>query len=127
MRLQANNRVEKVEFKAEIRGSIRAGCSVEAAFVQFWRAYERGFYDPVVSRARLDGDSRAVPSPCLQVWACPKSLRVVLSMMVGELEASHSEVSPRSSATGRSPSTPHLGFTIDYSHRGRRAESGCRA
>jgi C-terminal processing protease CtpA/Prc len=48
----------------------------------------------------------------------PEEFGVVLSMMVGELEASHTEVSPRSSATARSPSTPHLGFTIDYSHRG---------
>ena len=42
---------------------------------------------------------------------------VLLQMMVGELDSSHSELSPASS--GASPrSTPHLGFTIDYSHKG---------
>jgi tricorn protease len=58
MRLDANNRVDKVEFKADYEFDAQA--QREAAFVQFWRAYERGFYDPVVSRARLGGDSRAV-------------------------------------------------------------------
>jgi tricorn protease len=38
-------------------------------------------------------------------------------MMVGELDASHSEVTPASGGPS-SPVTPHLGFTFDYSYSG---------
>lgn len=115
MNLQANNRVEKVEFKAEMEVDTEA--VRQAAFVQFWRAYERGFYDPGF-HGRDWTAIRERYRPLLAGVGVPEEFALVLSMMVGELEASHSEVSPRSSG-GRSPSTPHLGFTIDYSHRGR--------
>ncbi|MFQ3610071.1 MAG: S41 family peptidase [Fimbriimonadales bacterium] len=115
MNLQANNRVDKVEFRAEYEADTNA--LREAAFVQFWRAYERGFYDPGF-HGRDWAKIRERYRPLLKGVGTPEEFGIVLSMMVGELEASHSEVSPRSSG-GRSPSTPHLGFTIDYSHRGR--------
>jgi tricorn protease len=115
MRLDANNRVDKVEFKADYEFDAQA--QREAAFVQFWRAYERGFYDPAF-HGRDWAAIRERYRPLLAGVGVPEEFGVVLSMMVGELEGSHTEVSPRSSATTRSPSTPHLGFTIDYSHRG---------
>lgn len=115
MNLAANNRIDKVEFKADFEFDAMA--LREAAFVQFWRAYERGFYDPGM-HGRDWAAIRERYRPLLSGVGVPEEFGVVLSMMVGELEGSHTEVSPRSSATVRSPSTPHLGFTIDYSHRG---------
>ncbi len=115
MNLQANNRVDKVEFRAEFE--VDTNALREAAFVQFWRAYERGFYDPGF-HGRDWAKIRERYRPLLKGVGTPEEFGAVLSMMVGELEASHTEVSPQSSG-GRSPSTPHLGFTIDYSHRGR--------
>jgi C-terminal processing protease CtpA/Prc len=41
----------------------------------------------------------------------------LLHMMVGELEASHSEVTPATNGLN-SPVTPQLGFTFDYSYDG---------
>lgn len=116
MNLAANNRIEKVEFKADFEFDAMA--LREAAFVQFWRAYERGFYDPSM-HGRDWVAIRERYRPLLSGVSVPEEFGMVLSMMVGELEGSHTEVSPRSSATVRSPNTPHLGFTIDYSHRGR--------
>jgi Periplasmic protease len=55
--------------------------------------------------------------PLLEGVETREEFALVLQMMVGELEASHSEVSPSPSGV-RSPNTPHLGFTIDYSHSG---------
>jgi tricorn protease len=114
MNLSANNKVERVDFKADMEVDTRA--ERQAAFVQFWRAYERGFYDPsfhgrdwVAIRQRYE--------PLLEGVETREEFALVLQMMVGELEASHSEVSPSPSGV-RSPNTPHLGFTIDYSHPG---------
>ncbi len=115
MNLQANNRIDKVEFKADLVVDTMA--QQEAAFVQFWRAYERGFYDGGF-HGRDWGAIRERYRPLLEGVGTPEEFAIVLSMMVGELEASHSEVSARSSDV-RSPSTPHLGFIIDYSHRGK--------
>jgi C-terminal processing protease CtpA/Prc len=41
----------------------------------------------------------------------------LLQMMVGELDASHSEVTPASGGPS-GPVTPHLGFTFDFAHAG---------
>src|SRR5437667_5728447 len=38
-------------------------------------------------------------------------------MMVGELDASHSEITPAPGGVS-SPVTPHLGFTFDYNYQG---------
>lgn len=115
MNLQANNRIDKVEFKADVETDTEA--VLQAAFVQFWRAYERGFYDPGF-HGRDWTAIRERYRPLLAGVGVPEEFAAVLSMMVGELEASHAEVSLRSSGR-RSPRTPHLGFKIDYGHRGR--------
>jgi tricorn protease len=109
-----NTPVTAVNFQAvwvkDVRGERRA------AFAQFWREYNRTFYDPnfhgrdwVALRSRYE--------PFLDSVAHRNEFATVLNMMVGELEASHAEVGP----AGGGPSTAsvgHLGVTFDYSYRG---------
>lgn len=108
------NSQEKVTFVADFDYDIRA--ERQAAFAQFWNAYNRNFYDPnmhgrdwVAIRKRYE--------PMLDGVETRNEFATLLQMMVGELESSHSEVGP---APGGNPSatTPHLGFTFDYSYEG---------
>jgi Tol biopolymer transport system component/C-terminal processing protease CtpA/Prc len=105
---------DKVSFTADWERDVRA--ERQAAFTQFWRSYHRGFYDPnfhgrdwVAIRNRYD--------PLLEAVETNEEFASLLQMMVGELECSHSEVTP---APGGPPApvTPHLGFTFDYSYCG---------
>lgn len=83
-----------------------------AAFHQFWSAYARWFYD-----GGMHGrDWKAIREryePLLGTLETNEEFATLLNMMVGELEASHSEVGP---ATSGPPSvnTASLGLTIDY-------------
>lgn len=88
----------------------------QAAFDEFWRAYNRGFYDPnfhgrdwVALKKRYE---KYLPSVGHR-----NEIATVLNMMVGELESSHSEVGPGPGNPSGSQ-TAHLGFTIDYSFDG---------
>ncbi|HKQ37314.1 MAG TPA: S41 family peptidase [Verrucomicrobiae bacterium] len=105
---------EKVAFTAEWERDVRA--ERRAAFTQFWRSYERGFYD-----ANFHGrDWPAIRDryePLLEAVETHDEFATLLQMMVGELECSHSEVTPVASSTP-SPVTPHLGFAFDYKHSG---------
>jgi tricorn protease len=105
---------DKVTFAADWERDVRA--ERQAAFTQFWRSYHRGFYDPhfhgrdwVAIRNRYE--------PLLEAVETNDEFASLLQMMVGELETSHSEVSPASGGV-TPPVTPHLGFTFDYSHCG---------
>ena len=105
---------EKISFTAEWERDVRA--ERKAAFTQFWNAYNRSFYDPnfhgrdwVAVRGRYE--------PLLESVETHDEFATLLQMMVGELEASHSEVSPASGGP-TPPVTPHLGFTLDYSYAG---------
>ncbi|HTD85200.1 MAG TPA: S41 family peptidase [Candidatus Binatia bacterium] len=105
---------EKVAFTAEWERDVRA--ERRAAFTQFWRSYERGFYD-----ANFHGRNwsaiRGRYEPLLEAVETHDEFAALLQMMVGELECSHSEITPVASSTP-SPVTPHLGFTFDYKHSG---------
>ncbi len=105
---------EKVEFTAEWDLDIRA--ERRAAFTQFWRNYNRLFYDPNMHGRDWDV-IRQRYEPLLDSVEAPLEFSTVLLMMVGELESSHSEVGAASGGNP-SPVTPHLGFTFDYSYVG---------
>lgn len=87
-----------------------------AAFQQFWREYNRGFYD-----ANFHGRDwvglRNTYEKFLGSVGHRNEFATVLNMMVGELEASHAEVGP-AFGNPRGESSAHLGFTFDYSYSG---------
>ncbi len=107
---------EKVTFIAEWERNIRA--ERQAAFTQFWRSYERGFYD-----ANFHGRNweqiRSRYEPLLDAVETNDEFANLLGMMIGELETSHAEVTAGTRKDAiLSPSTPHLGFTFDYTFAG---------
>ncbi len=104
---------EKVTFTADWERDIRA--ERQAAFTQFWRSYERGFYDANF-HGRDWGKIRRQYEPLLDAVETADEFATLLHMMVGELEASHSEIT--ASGGPVSPVTPQLGFTFDYRHAG---------
>jgi len=88
----------------------------KAAFFQFWRGFNRSFYDPnfhgrdwVAIRNRYE--------PLLDSVRHRSEMATILNEMVGELESSHSEV-------GSAPGGPagqgaaHFGVTFDYGYDG---------
>src|SRR5579871_334337 len=114
MKLEGGNPQEKVTFAADFDHDIHA--ERKAAFAQFWNAYNRNFYDPNMHGRDWEA-TRKRYEPMLEGVETRNEFATLLSMMVGELEASHSEVGP---AAGGNPSatTPHLGFTFDYTYEG---------
>lgn len=111
---QNGNPTRAIPFRAEWTRDLRAERS--AAFAQFWREYNRTFYDPNF-HGRDWTAIRARYEPFLDSVGHRSEFATVLNMMVGELEASHAEVSP--AGGGVSPaSVAHLGVTFDYAHRG---------
>lgn len=105
---------EKIVFVAEWERDVRA--ERKAAFTQFWNAYNRAFYDPNF-HGRDWAAIRGRYAPLLDAVETGDEFASLLHMMIGELEASHSEVSP-AGGSGGGPVTPHLGFTFDYRHAG---------
>jgi tricorn protease len=105
---------EKVTFTADWDQNVRA--ERVAAFTQFWRSYYRGFYDPNF-HGRDWSQVRRRYEPMLEAVETREEFATLLQMMVGELDASHSEVTPASGGP-TSPVTPHLGFTLDYGYPG---------
>lgn len=107
---------QTVGFRADWTRDLRK--ERKAAFSQFWREFNRGFYDGnfhgrdwVALRAKYE---RYLPSVGHR-----NDMATVLGMMVGELEASHSEVSPAPSTSPvSSQQSAHLGFTFDYDWQG---------
>lgn len=109
---------EKVTFTADWDRDVRA--ERRAAFTQFWNAYQRGFYDPNF-HGRDWASVRSRFEKLLGSVETADEFATLLHMMVGELEASHAEVSPASSGSGGgngSGPTPHLGLTFDYDYEG---------
>ncbi|MBU6399656.1 MAG: PD40 domain-containing protein [Verrucomicrobia bacterium] len=104
----------KTTFTADWERDVRA--ERLAAFTQFWRSYNRGFYDPNFHGRNWDAIRRRY-QPRLAEVDTPDEFALLLQMMVGELEASHSEVTP-TAINVTSPVTPHLGFTFDYGYQG---------
>lgn len=104
---------ERVTFTADWVRDVRA--EQQAAFAEFWRSIERGFYDP-----RFHGRDWAALRQHYQAFLpaveTGEEFATVLQMMIGELDSSHSEVTAGPGAPG--PVTPHLGFTFDYDYPG---------
>jgi tricorn protease len=105
---------DKVSFIADWERDIRA--ERLAAFTQFWRSYRRGFYDPNFHGRDWEAIRKRY-EPLVEAVETGDEFATLLGMMVGELEASHSEVTPAKDGE-RGPTSPHLGFTIDYAHGG---------
>jgi Tol biopolymer transport system component/C-terminal processing protease CtpA/Prc len=87
-----------------------------AAFRQFWRGFNNGFYDPNFHGrdwvALGKKYSRLLPSVGHR-----SEMATVLGMMVGELESSHSEVSAGPGGN-KGQTSAHLGFSWDYNYSG---------
>ena len=113
--LQDNGPLERVTFIANFERDVHA--ERHAAFAQFWRNYKRGFYDANMHSRDWD-KVRARYERLLPTIETSEEFGVLLNRMVGELESSHSEVGAAKEATASSPSTPKLGFIIDYTWRG---------
>jgi tricorn protease len=105
---------EKTEFVADWDRDVRA--ERKAAFTQLWRNYNRLFYDSNMHGRDWEAIRKRY-EPFLDAVETREEFATMLAMMVGELECSHAEVGP---AWGGNPSstTPHLGFTFDYSYEG---------
>lgn len=108
------NPTTDVAFRAEwMRDTV---AERRAAFDQFWRAYNRSFYDGnfhgrdwVALREKY---RKYLPSVGHR-----NEMATVLNMMVGELESSHSEAGAGPGNPG-SVSSAHPGFLVDYGYDG---------
>ena len=81
-----------------------------------WRTYNLSFYDEYFHRRDWAG-IRDRYEPLLDSVSHRREMAILLNMMIGELESSHSEVGPAPGGVS-GQSTAHPGFTIDYSHKG---------
>lgn len=117
MNLKQNNApVTTIDFRAEWERDIDG--ERKAAFAQYWRGFNAGFYDPNM-HGRDWNAIRKRYEPLLASVGHPGEFSIVLNMMTGELESSHSEVSAQGTPGGPN-GTPsaHPGFTIDWSYSG---------
>lgn len=109
-----SNPVTQVTFNAVWERDVRA--ERKAAFVEFWRGYNRRFYDPNF-HGRDWGAIRDRYEPLLDAVGTRDEFATLLNMMIGELEASHSEVGPAPRPVA-GPTTYNLGFYFDYTYEG---------
>ena len=109
-----NGSAAQITFSANIVNDITSKRT--AAFYQFWKTYHHRFYD-----GNFHGrDWTALRNKYLKRISSVDTndeFATLLQMMVGELDASHTELSPIPPSTSQRK-TPHLGYTIDYSHSG---------
>lgn len=87
-----------------------------AAFEQLWRTYNTSFYDPNF-HTRDWASIKERYKKFLPSIGHRNEMATVLNQMVGELESSHSEVSP-APGNPSSQNSAHPGFTFDYSYDG---------
>jgi C-terminal processing protease CtpA/Prc len=114
IKIEDPGKQDRVSFSADCDRDIKA--ERKAAFTQFWRSYNRLFYDPNM-HGRDWNAIRTRYEPLLDAVETREEFATLLSMMVGELECSHAEVGAAWGGN-TSPVTPHLGFTFDYSYQG---------
>lgn len=106
--------IKPVTFRADWTRDVLA--ERVAAFNEFYRLYNRGFYDPAFhGRDWLAVNKKYqkfIPS-----IGHRSEMATVLNMIIGEVEASHTEVG---AAPGGNPSasSAHLGFFMDFSYTG---------
>lgn len=82
----------------------------DQAFAQGWRWLGENFYDEKMHG--LDWNAiRATYAPRVTATAIPDEMRRVMSLMIGELNASHTGINPPASATV--VATGHLGVRFD--------------
>ncbi|MBI3721581.1 MAG: PD40 domain-containing protein, partial [Fimbriimonas ginsengisoli] len=105
---------ERASFVAEWERDVAA--ERRAAFTQFWRTYHHSFYDPNFHGRDWEAIRKRY-EPLLGAVETNDEFANVLHMMVGELEASHSEVNAETNGLPVVV-TPQLGFTFDYRHAG---------
>ncbi|GAB4462593.1 MAG: S41 family peptidase [Armatimonadaceae bacterium] len=89
----------------------------QSAFDQFWLAYKNGFYDPNF-HGRDWSAIRKRYEPLLESVATDEEFATLLNRMIGEVEASHSEVGAARGSGPQSPVTRNLGVYFDYSYTG---------
>lgn len=103
-----------VAFRADWTHDLRK--EHEAAYDEFWRAYNKDFYDPNFHgrdwAALGERYRKFLPSVGHR-----NEMATILNMLVGELESSHSEVGP-APGNPKSETSAHPGFTFDYSYSG---------
>jgi tricorn protease len=109
-----DNSVEAVTFRADWTRDVKK--EREAAYNEFWRAYNRGFYDANF-HARDWTMLRERYRKYLPSIAHRNEMATVLNMLIGELESSHSEVGAAPGGPN-SQTSAHLGFSFDYSYAG---------
>ncbi|KAA0225880.1 hypothetical protein FCG40_07475 [Fimbriimonadia bacterium ATM] len=114
MTLGGNNPITTVTFRAEYIQNL--DLVRKAAFVQFWRTYNRAFYDGNF-HGRDWANIRTRYEPLMDGVGHRLEFAELLNMMVGELEGSHSEVSAAPGGV-QGPSDAHPGFLFDYSYTG---------
>lgn len=87
-----------------------------AAYNQFWREYNRSFYDPNFHGRNWEA-LRLRYEKFLPSVGHRNEMATILNMLVGELESSHSEVGP-APGNPSGPNSAHPGFLIDYRYTG---------
>lgn len=109
-----NGETTKVTYTCEWNRDVRE--ERKAAFAQIWQSFNSRFYDPNMHGRDWEA-IRSRYEPMLEAVETREEFATFLNMMVGELESSHSEIG---AASGGNPSssTPHLGFSFDYSYEG---------
>ncbi|MGC8668456.1 MAG: S41 family peptidase [Chthonomonadales bacterium] len=88
---------------------------IHEAFNEFWRRIKVGFYDPTMHGVDWEAVRRRY-EPLLQAVGTKEDFWYLLSEMVGELNASHTEVNPAPGAPG--PAVAELGMTFDENYPG---------
>jgi tricorn protease len=105
---------QPVAFAARMDFDRRA--EIRQAFNEFWRRVNVGFYDPNMHGVDWKA-MRARYEPLLEGVATKEEFAMyLLSAMVGELNSSHSEISPAGGTTG--PQTAELGIKFDENYAG---------
>lgn len=87
-----------------------------AAYRQFWRGFNNGFYDPNFHGRDWVALGKKYEK-FLPSVGHRNEMATLLFMLVGELESSHSEVSPGPGGN-RSQNSAHLGFSWDFNYTG---------
>ena len=108
------NPTTQITFVAERIQDARA--ERKAAFAQFWRTYGARFYDGNF-HGRDWNQLRERYEPLLSSVGTRDEFATLLNRMVGELEASHSEVGAAPGGVP-SPVSTYLGVYYDYSYNG---------